>query len=188
MTNKSGLIGRGKDIKSYLSRLLPMRTKLHLSRILPNLAGLFLAASGSVILAWVGWLTWYDVTTWGKNIAQIFFGSRTSEVISLGIGMRVIYYFLIGLPLLLSGLVIFLRRRSKPINLRLSRLLFAQKEKGERKRKEEPPVKPPEKEEKTPSECPHHFEYLASRPKNTPIPQECLICPKILECMHSKNF
>jgi len=80
---------------------------------LPNVAGLFLAASGSIILAWVGLLTWYDMTSWGKDIALIFFGSRTGEAISLGIGMKVIYYFLVGLALLLSGLPTFLRRRSK---------------------------------------------------------------------------
>lgn len=89
------------------------RAKLYLSYLLPNVAGLFLAASGSIILAWVGLLTWYDMTSWGKDIALIFFGSRTGEAISLGIGMKVIYYFLVGLALLLSGLPTFLRRRSK---------------------------------------------------------------------------
>ena len=108
-------------------------------RLLPNLAGLFLVAFGSITLAWVGQLTWYDMTTWGKDIALIFFGSRTGENISLGIGMKVIHYFLIGLTLLLLGLATLLRRRSK---------------------------------------CPHHFGYLASRPKNTSIPQECLFCTR----------
>jgi len=89
-----------------------LRAKLDFSRLLPNLAGLFLVAFGSVILVWVGWLTWYDMTSWGKDIALIFFGSRTGEAISLGIGMKVIYYFLIGLAFFLSGLVTFLRRQS----------------------------------------------------------------------------
>jgi len=31
--------------------------------------------------------------------------------------------------------------------------------------------------------CPHRFGYLASRPKNDSIPEECLICPKIVNCM-----
>jgi len=51
----------------------------------------------------------------------------------------------------------------------------------EEKKKDKPPVKPPEKKEKG-SRCPHHFGYLASRHKNVPIPQECLICPKVLDC------
>ena len=58
-----------------------------------------------------------------------------------------------------------------------------EKEKEKKKKEEEPPVKPPKKEEKGPSGCPHNFGYLANRPKNAPIPQECLICPKIVDCM-----
>jgi len=97
-----------------------MGAKLDLSHLLPNVAGLFLAASGLIILAWVLWLTWYDMTSWGKDIALIFFGSRTGEAISLGIGMKVIHYFLIGLALLLSGLLIF-RLRSLPKNASILR-------------------------------------------------------------------
>ena len=153
-----------------------LRAKLHLSRLLPNLPGFFLVASGSIILSWVGQLTWYDMTAWGKDIALIFFGSRTGENISLGIGMKVIYYFLIGLALLLSGLLTFLRTRIEAIKLHLSRRVVA-------------PLLfylhrvQPRKEEKDPSDCLHHFGYLASRPKNAPIPQECLICPRLGKCM-----
>ena len=49
--------------------------------------------------------------------------------------------------------------------------------------KEEPKVKPPQKEAKAPSGCTHNFGYLANRPKNDPIPQECLTCSKIVDCM-----
>jgi hypothetical protein len=146
--------------------------KLHLGRRLQNLSGLVLAAFGLIILAWVGWLTWYDTTTWGKDIAQIFFGSRTGQAISLGIGMKVIYYFSIGLALLLLGSFTFLRRRIK----------------------EEPVVKPPmEKngkalEEKIFSGCLHNFGYLASRPKNAPIPQECILCQRLGDCMVATVF
>ncbi len=80
-----------------------------------NLPSLFLTALGSTIMIWVGWLVWYDTTTWDKDIALIFFGSRTGEAISLGIGMKVIHYFLISLVPLLSGLLTFLRRRGKII-------------------------------------------------------------------------
>jgi len=84
------------------------------------LAGSFSTAFGSIILAWVGWLTWYDVTVWGKDITRIFFGSRTGECISLGIDMKLVYYSLIGLALLILGLSMFLRRRSKAVKFRLS--------------------------------------------------------------------
>jgi hypothetical protein len=38
----------------------------------------------------------------------------------------------------------------------------------------------PEKSEK---ECAHQFGYLYALPKNTSIPNECLGCPKIVECL-----
>ncbi len=82
-----------------------------------NPPSLFLTVFGSIILVWVGWLVWYNMTTLGKDIALIFFGSRTGEAISLGIGMKVIHYFLIGLVLLLSGLLTLLRRRREVIEL-----------------------------------------------------------------------
>lgn len=72
---------------------------------------IFVMLSGIIILAFVGWLTWYDITWWGKDVATIFFGSRTGEAISLSIGFKVIYYFLIGLGLLLFGLIMFFRTR-----------------------------------------------------------------------------
>jgi len=83
----------------------------HLGRLLTNFVGFVLFALGLYTVAWVGWLTWYDITTWGKSLALIFFGSRTGEVISLGVGMKVIHYLLIGLALLFSGTFTFLRKR-----------------------------------------------------------------------------
>jgi len=66
------------------------------------------------------------------------------------------------------------------VNVENAQLL---KEEEKKKEKEKPPVKPLEKEGKGPSECLHHLGYLANRPKNVPIPQECLICPKTVECI-----
>jgi len=31
--------------------------------------------------------------------------------------------------------------------------------------------------------CGHYFGYLNKRPKDTPIPETCMICPKIVECL-----
>jgi len=43
---------------------------------------------------------------------------------------------------------------------------------------------PPVETEKTGVQgCPHHFGYLGKHPKNTPIPNECLTCIKIMECL-----
>jgi len=57
------------------------------------------------------------------------------------------------------------------------------KEKEEKEVKEEPPAKPPEKEEEGPSKCSGYLGYLATLPENAPIPQECLACPKALDCV-----
>jgi len=72
-----------------------------------------LSVLGSTVLAWVGWLIWNDITVGGKSILLILYGSRTGEAIDLGIGMKIVYYLLIGLLLLLSGLLAFLKRRGK---------------------------------------------------------------------------
>jgi len=31
--------------------------------------------------------------------------------------------------------------------------------------------------------CVHHFGYLRNFPKNTPVPDECFGCPKVLRCL-----
>ena len=31
--------------------------------------------------------------------------------------------------------------------------------------------------------CAHHLGYLKRRPKNTPIPEECLTCTKMIDCI-----
>jgi len=85
---------------------------LHPSR-LSKMASLSLIAFGSIVLAWISWLTWYDITTRGKDLILIFFGSRTGEAIGLGIDMKVIYYFTVGLASLLTGLLVFRRSRQK---------------------------------------------------------------------------
>jgi hypothetical protein len=77
---------------------------------LPNLPSLLLTAIGVSILSLVAWITWNDLRFWGKDIAIIFFGSRTAEAISLGMGLKLIHYLLIGLASLLSGVLTYLRR------------------------------------------------------------------------------
>ncbi|MEM2916751.1 MAG: hypothetical protein QXN63_00125 [Candidatus Bathyarchaeia archaeon] len=34
----------------------------------------------------------------------------------------------------------------------------------------------------TPAECPHFLGYLKTLPENTPIPDKCATCPKIVQC------
>jgi hypothetical protein len=89
------------------------RARVIFNHLLPYLFNFFLITSGLIIMAWVAWLMWYDVTWWSKDIFLTFFGSRIGETISLGIGMKIFDYFLIGLILPLSGLVISSRRRAR---------------------------------------------------------------------------
>jgi len=78
-----------------------------------------------------------------------------------------------------------------PIRPSLKKVLdpFSTKPQMEREGREEAPVKPSKEEEKgpegeeSPKGCPHHFGYLAHRPKDASIPEECLTCQKIVECM-----
>jgi hypothetical protein len=166
-----------------------LRGKLQPSRLLPNLACILLIVLGASTLAWVTWLTWYDITVWSKDVTSIFFSSRTGEYMfpTLGIDMRVIHYFLIGLTLLLSGALTSLRVRSKASKPSRTHPLTIQPQNYKREepmaktlvRKEEAKAL----EEKIFSGCLHEFGYLASRPKNTPIPNECIICQRLGDCM-----
>ena len=51
--------------------------------------------------------------------------------------------------------------------------------------KEESKTEESAKKEDGSSGCPETFGYLANRPKGVPIPQGCLICPKMVDCMLS---
>ena len=59
---------------------------------------------GWVTLGCVGHIIWTDITFYGKDLVTILFSSRVGENISLGIDMRLIYYLLIGLTMLLTSL------------------------------------------------------------------------------------
>jgi len=70
---------------------------------------------GLAIFVWVFQLIWNDIANWNKELGLIFFGSRIGESISLGIGMRLVHYFFIGLTFLLIGLVLLVHNsRSCP--------------------------------------------------------------------------
>lgn len=173
--------------------------KLGLSFLRQHIVFLSLVGSAALVLAWVGWLTWIDITVWNKDIGAIFFGSRTGEAISLGIGMTVIHYFSIGMLLLASGLVLFLRKRIFVTKPQQATLIKSQKMNLNHKKstnhqnstanvssnvnssmKEENAAA---REERFFSGCLHHFGYLSSRPKDSPIPQECIICQRLGDCM-----
>ena len=176
------------SIKSLLS-------KLDFLRSMPQLIVLALIASGALVLAWVGWLTWTDISTWNKDLGTVFFGSRTGEGISLGIGMTLIHYVLIGTSLLAAVLVLFLRTRILAVEPQQAILMATQnatkklKDKHQNKKVNSTVKYSTQEENEVVNEdrffsgCLHHFGYLSSRPKDSPIPQECIICQRLGDCM-----
>lgn len=53
----------------------------------------------------------------------------------------------------------------------------------EEETKDVPEIEASAEKEKHFSGCPQTFGYLAKRPKDMPIPQQCMLCPKIVDCM-----
>jgi len=165
-------------------------SKVGLARLIPHIVVLFLVASAALILAWISWLTWTDMTQWSKDIGSIFFGSRTGEAISLGIGMTVIHYFLISMSLLAAGVVLFIKNRIGATKPQHAMQMKPQKVNVNQSKNVTSEVKSPVKEESAAareerffSGCLHHFGYLSSRPKGSPIPQECILCQRLGDCM-----
>jgi hypothetical protein len=166
-------------------------SKMGFARLLPKIIVLSLVASAALILTWIGWLTWTDMTQWGKDLGSIFFGSRAGEAISLGIGMTIIHYFLISMSLLAAGVVLFLRNRILATKQQHAMQTKQQRMNTKHQSKNEAStVKSSVKEENAAareerffSGCLHHFGYLSSRPKDSPIPQECILCQRLGDCM-----
>ena len=174
-------------------------SKLRLTRLMPHIIEVSLIGGGLILLAWVSSLVWIDISYWAKDIDIIFFGSRTGEPISLGIGMTVFNYFLISMALIGTGGVLFLRNHmlaakpvvtkpirapqvKTPVRTTLQQTPINMPESSE--------VKPPLKEDSAAAQeerffsgCLHHFGYLSSRPKDSPIPQECILCQRLGDCM-----
>ena len=49
----------------------------------------------------------------------------------------------------------------------------------------QPPIES-DKEEKNHIKCLHHFGYLSKLPKNIHIPEECVFCSRVIECIAPK--
>jgi len=79
------------------------------SKVIPIIFMIF----GLIMLVWIGNLTLTDVALYSKSLDVVLFQSRTGEIIDLGIGMRVLYYYVIGFLLLLMGAVLNSRLRSR---------------------------------------------------------------------------
>ena len=174
--------------KSLLSRF-------RIFNSLPKVIALSLVASSILILVMVSYVIWNDISFWNKEIGSILFASRPNEPISLGIGMTIINYVLVGISLLIAGTVIFLRTRildagPQQVEKQIINTIKNPKKsvpvvekvstEVEYTKKIENPVA---QEERIFSGCLHHFGYLSSRPRDSPIPPECIICQRLGDCM-----
>ncbi len=82
---------------------------------LPKLIGLALIVSGALTLIWIGIFSWSELSVWHKDLGFVLFTYRTGESIDLGIGVKVIHYFIIGSALLLIGVLTYLQKSKKII-------------------------------------------------------------------------
>ena len=74
---------------------------------------------------------------------------------------------------------------SRPKLFKRIKSLIDNNEQSKTSLKKETKKEIPDKKEKDGSDCPENFGYLAKRPKESPIPQLCLSCPKMVDCMLS---
>ncbi|MCJ7714635.1 hypothetical protein MUO66_09305 [Candidatus Bathyarchaeota archaeon] len=82
-----------------------------------RLAGLSLLVLGVFLLVWVGELVCYEMIVWHKSLNFVLFTyGAAGEPIGLGIGMKVIYYFVIGSALLSLGTLTSLFRNKNQQN------------------------------------------------------------------------
>ncbi len=68
------------------------------------------------------------------------------------------------------------------LNVHYFRKLQPVPAKKDEKKSAEPLIKPSEEKENGPPGCPNYLGYLATRPMDKPLPQECRVCPMVLEC------
>ena len=73
----------------------------------PKIVFLSLFIIGVILLTFSIWITYYDLTFWNKNLTLILLGPRTGETMSLGVGMRLIYYFILSLTLISTAILRF---------------------------------------------------------------------------------
>jgi hypothetical protein len=79
--------------------------------LFPRIVDLFFIVFGAFILVWISELVLYELVVWHKSFDFILFAYGTNEPMGLGIGMKTIYYFMIGLALLLSGILTYQQRK-----------------------------------------------------------------------------
>jgi hypothetical protein len=89
-----------------------------------KLASISLIIVGFITLFWILQFTWNELIEGQKSLGLILFSYRPNEAISLGIGMKVIYYILIGLFLVFLGLITYFKKGKNFIRTFFQPILF----------------------------------------------------------------
>lgn len=86
--------------------------KIKVQKDIQNMILTTMVVTGLAILAGSIKIIFTDLSGSDMGFSEVLLGSRTGEAISLGIGLSLIHYLLIGCTLLLSGMTFFLRNSS----------------------------------------------------------------------------
>ena len=101
-------------LKSFVSKLITFvkAPKLELQKDIQNMIASSVFVVGVAILAGTTKIILTDINGSDMGLSTLLLGSRTGESISLGIGLNLLHYILIGSTLLLSGIMFFLKNTS----------------------------------------------------------------------------
>jgi len=156
----------------------------------------------ALVLSLLSWKTMKKIKHLGVGksfwipvlLSGIFFliGSIIAILNDLGVSFEYIievmaFSRLLALCILLGGISTYSRQISR--NLVEKFILPTRPAPVETQEETEPPKSIVDRlEEKKPNEesiCMHELGYLKTLPRKAPVPDECLSCPKIIECKHS---
>lgn len=166
------------------------KSKIDFLHSWPNLPILALLGSGICLLLLVGYVIWNDLTFWNKDLGTIFFENRAGQPIAI----TLIYYVIVSITLSGTGIMLFLRKNHSKIvplkeNTKSKTKSNKKQTKNETMKINTKITKTKKKENNIPNEevffsgCKNHFGYLASRPRGSEIPPECIICQRLGDCM-----
>jgi hypothetical protein len=127
---------------------------------------LWYSAFIGVYIWFLYWIS-YDFFVWQKPIAEVNLTNLAGAIASLAF--------------IWAGTKI---RRHNRIN-RISTGALQQKPLKQKPLQKSLEQKPPQKTVPSNSVCTHHFGYLHERQKSQEIPNECLMCEKVIQCFSS---
>ncbi len=101
-------------LKSFVSKLMAFvkAPKFEVQKDIQNRIASSVFVVGVAILAGASKIILTDINGSNMSLSTLLLGSRTGEAISLGIGLTLLHYVLIGSTLLLSGIMFFLKNTS----------------------------------------------------------------------------